>query len=162
MKNDLEEKCRNCNNYRDYFKKFTRSYCYLCYPIILKIEKIKSGKNLINHDFLTMNCSDRVIKLMNNELKRQLECRLDEIKDTNFHGFVREHHLEYKINGALNRVGAKNLGKINDGLKHHLPNDKERSYVYRLFSKIMISKKFKMDIYRILEVRNKEFKKISK
>ena len=152
MENDNDyQTCLNCE-IED--SRFTRGYCRKCYPLILRIEKIKEG-NLPsvledikrNFDFFEKSKGEYI---------RQLQYRLKIIKEAHSLKNVSAHDLEYRINGTLRVLDGKSLGKINDPIAHYLKDDRARSYVYQLFTKIQLLKPFKIDIWRLYEAGREE------
>lgn len=150
---DDNKRCLNCGA-KDF--RFTKGYCTKCYPFILRIEKIKKGilPNVLqdikrNFDFFEKSKEEYI---------RQLKYRLEIIKEARSLEYVSAHDLEYRINGTLRILDGKSLGKINDPIAHYLKDDKARSYVYQLFTKIQLLKPFKIDHYRLYEVSRGEDK----
>ena len=114
--------CINCERYV-----LNRNYCGKCYPLILKIQKIKSGDL---PKMLSLFLKSKGESFIKEESIRQFKKRLELIKDSYvLKKEVGEHELENKINSYLRMLGPKTLGKKNDELRSNL-KEKERAYVY--------------------------------
>jgi hypothetical protein len=147
---DEFKKCLNCEH-EDF--SIRRGYCAKCYPLILKIDKIKKGilPNVLeeikkNFDFL---------EEAKKEYIWQIKHRLEIIKDSRVPKDISAHDLEYRINGTLKFWNGKSLGKINDSIAFYLKDDNSRSYVYRLFSEIQLLRPFKIDYYKLYDSGDK-------
>ena len=137
--------CKNCERYAP-----SRQFCSKCYPFILKIKKIGKGELPNNLDRYLSTHGKEDLDKMKNECIRQLKHRLGIIKDSYvLKDKVGEHDLELRINSTLKSLGYKTLGKKNDELRSHL-GEKERAYVYQLFSEIQLLRPFKYDYFKIL------------
>ncbi|MFZ2150068.1 MAG: hypothetical protein WAV15_02835 [Minisyncoccia bacterium] len=145
---DDYQKCLNCEV--DDFR-FTRGYCIKCYPLILKIEKIQKGilPNILED--IKTNFGLDYFEGSKEEYISQIKRRLEIIKEARSLKQVTAHDLEYRINNTLRILDKKSLGKINDPLAHYLKDDRARSYVYQLFTKIQLLKPFKIDPYLVYD-----------
>ncbi len=146
MKYLLEDKtCLNCEC-EDF--KFVKGYCQRCYRLVLKIKKIQEDRDLpevlvgIRDDFDFYEDAKK-------EYISQLEYRLKLIREAHIFTNISAHDLEYKINGVLRKLGSKSLGKMNDPIAFYLKDEKSRSFVYRMFAKIELSKPFRVNYYRL-------------
>ncbi len=143
---NLEEskKCLNCEieNFR-----FKKGYCKKCYPLVLRIEKIQN--NILPDVLENIRTSSNFFEDSKKEYVRQIQYRLRIMKEANVFKEVSGHDLEFRINETLRILDNKNIGKINDSLASNLEDDRVRSYVYRLFTKIQLLKPFKIDYYRL-------------
>ena len=146
MKNNNNE-CSNCKS-EDF--RFTRGYCGKCYHIIIRIEKIEKG--ILPHVLEGIKENFDFFEKSKLEYIRQIKHRLEIIKEARTFKNVSAHDLEYRINDTLRFLDGKTLGKINDPLAHYLKDERARSYVYQLFSKIQLLKPFKIDHGRLYEV----------
>lgn len=137
--------CKNCERYT-----LRGKYCNKCYPFILKIKKIEKGELLNNLDRHLNGYRKKELEKMSKESIKQLKYRLGIIKDSYIlKDKVGEHDLELRINSTLKSLGHKTLGKKNDELRVYL-GEKERVYVYQLFSEIQLLRPFRYDYYKIL------------
>lgn len=143
------QKCLNCEEEAFHFVK---GYCARCRPLVLRIEKgilpdvLMGIKRTYNSDFLDKTKREYI---------RQLQWRLTIIKEAYKFKYVTAHDLEYRINNTLKVLDGKSLGKINDPLAHYLEDDRVRSYVYQLFTKIQLLKPFRIDSYRLYQAGQK-------
>ena len=143
--------CKNCKR-EDY--KFVRGYCTKCYPLILKIDKLKTGNDIYRLFERSNHMKDRKEEMLS-ECIRQIEIRLEYIKDSNIlKDCVTAHELECQINKTLRIVGKKSvgkygLGKINDLLEFNLRQKGQKEFLYQLFAKIIILSKFQIDYWKV-------------
>lgn len=152
IQKQINKECINCK-VEDF--RFTRGYCSKCYPLILRIEKIKED-NL--PDFLkNIDKEYHSFEKIKKEYTRQIKWRLEIIKDSRILKDVSAHDLEDRINGTLKLLDGKSLGKINDPIDFYLRDNKSRSYVYQLFSKIQLLKPFKINYYLLYETRKNNY-----
>ena len=146
--------CLNCDRDRESYP-LKKGYCSKCYPLILKIEKVKKGILLPKLFELYLNndayCN---INAVRKEYILQLEGRLEVIKKAYlFDDFISAHDLELEINSTIRHISKseKDLGKINDPIAFYLKDDKARAYVCQLFNKIKLLKPFKVNYDRLFE-----------
>lgn len=151
-KKDQNFKCLNCES-EDI--RFVKGYCSKCYPLILRIEK--SGKGILPDFIKKIDANFYSLAEAKKEYIRQINWRLEIIKDSHILKDISAHDLEYRINGTLKLLDGKSLGKINDPIAHYLKDDKARAYVHQLFSKIQLLKPFKVDYYRVYESGRKKY-----
>lgn len=143
-----DKNCINCER-EDY--SFARGYCTKCYPLILRIDRIKKDhlpgvlitiKNGFGEDYFKRAKKDYIW---------QIENRLKILKESNIFINITAHDLEYRINGTLILLDGRSLGKINDPIAFYLKDDKTRSFVYQLFSKIQLLKPFNINYSRLYD-----------
>jgi len=146
--NKENRECINCK-VEDF--RFTRGYCSKCYPLILRIEKINKG--ILPEILQNIQNDSNFFEQAKKEYIRQIKWRLEIIKDSRILKDVSAHDLEDRINGTLRLLDGKSLGKINDPIDFYLRDNKARSYVYQLFSKIQLLKPFKINYYLVYETR---------
>jgi len=142
------KKCINCE-VEDF--RLTRSYCLKCYPLILRIEKINKG--ILPEILQNIQNDSNFFEQAKKEYMRQIKWRLEIVKDSRILKDVSAHDLEDRINRTLRLLDGKSLGKINDPIDSYLRDNKARSYVYQLFSKIQLLKPFKINYYLVYETR---------
>lgn len=145
--------CKNCKR-EDY--NFVRGYCTKCYPLILRIDKLKTGNDIYNL-FKRSNYMKERRKEMLSECIGQIKVRLKDIKDSNIpKDCISAHELESQINRTLRVVGKKSvskygLGKINDLLEFNLKQEGQKEFLYQLFAKIIILSRFQIDYWKVYE-----------
>lgn len=146
-------KCKNCKR-EDC--KFVREYCIKCYPLILKVDKLKVGNDIYGL-FEKGNYTEDRKKEMLSECIRQIKVRLEDIKCSNIlKDFITAYELECQINRTLRIVGKKSagkcgLGKINDLLEFNLRQKGRKEFLYQLFAKIIILSKFQINYWKVYE-----------
>ncbi|MFA6376158.1 MAG: hypothetical protein WCX69_02020 [Candidatus Paceibacterota bacterium] len=135
-------KCKNCLQENI----LTRGYCYDYYAMIFEIEKAKQGAfpqevrglySVYGH-----NCEK-----IKEEYLRQLEHRLTIIQDANIpRNDIKAIDLEYRINEAfLLFSNGKKSGVVNIEINDYLQDEKSKGFVCKLFSRMILLKRFKID-----------------
>lgn len=147
-KTSQECECLNCGARG---VRCTRNYCPRCYPLILRIEKIRNG--VLPQILEEIKKKYDFFELSKKEYIRQVERRLEVIKDSESFMRATPHELEQRINETLKFLRAKTLGKMNDSIAHYLEDENARSYVHRLFSRIQLLKPFRIDYWRVYDVK---------
>lgn len=152
---------KNCLNCELYSANIVKGHCKKCYRFYIKIIKLNKGEDIYN--VLGKNkYTEKEQQIMFNECIRQIKCRLQDIRDANIlRKTVTAHELEYQINSTIRSFGKKGfngrygLGKINDYLEYNTNDNQQKQFIFQLFAKIKLLNKFKLDFWKILEIKIK-------
>jgi len=150
--------CLNCSTVRFPYK--AKGYCRRCYPLILKLEKIKSWNESFpetwtGYPLSSINLVSK-FSLIKKSFIEQYTRRLSTLKrnELKLEGSISGLDLEYKIIEVANLSGTNGsllFGHDAGAFESHL-NQKQRLFIYQKLHSIVETRKWKgIDWYEVFK-----------